>query len=120
MSFITSETICALSTAPGIGGIAVIRISGEKAFEITDKIFSKSISQTETHTIHFGKIIQEDKSILDEVLLTVLHQGKSFTGENTVEIACHGSNFIQQELLSLLIKNGCRLANPGEFTMRAF
>jgi tRNA modification GTPase len=120
MNFPSNETICALSTAPGIGGIAVIRISGEKAFEITDKIFSKSISQAETHTIHFGKIIQEDKSILDEVLLTVLHQGKSFTGENTIEIACHGSNFIQQELLSLLIKNGCRLANPGEFTMRAF
>ncbi len=120
MSFLSSETICALSTAPGIGGIAVIRISGENAFEITDKIFSKSISEVESHTVHFGKIIQKDQSILDEVLVTVLHKGKSFTGENTVEIACHGSNFIQQEILSLLIQSGCRLANPGEFTMRAF
>jgi tRNA modification GTPase len=120
MNFSSNETICALSTAPGVGGIAIIRISGEAAFEITDKILSKSISQVESHTVHFGKIKHEDKSILDEVLVTVLHKGKSFTGENTVEIACHGSNFIQQELLSLLIKNGCRLANPGEFTMRAF
>ncbi len=120
MNFPSNETICALSTAPGIGGIAVIRISGEKAFEITDRIFSKSISDVASHTVHFGKILLEDSSILDEVLVTVLHQGKSFTGENTVEIACHGSNFIQQELLSLLIKNGCRLAKPGEFTMRAF
>ena len=120
MSFLSSETICALSTAPGIGGIAVLRISGENAFEIADKIFSKSISEVESHTVHFGKIVQKDKSILDEVLVTVLHKGKSFTGENTVEIACHGSNFIQQEILSLLIHSGCRLANPGEFTMRAF
>ncbi len=120
MSFLSAETICALSTAPGIGGIAVVRVSGEKAFEITDKIFSKSISQVESHTVHFGKIRQKDKTILDEVLVTVLHKGKSFTGENTVEIACHGSNFIQQELLSILIQNGCRLATPGEFTMRAF
>jgi tRNA modification GTPase len=120
MSFFTSETICALSTAPGIGGIAVVRVSGESAFEITERIFSKSIVNVASHTVHFGKIKHEDDSILDEVLVTILHKGKSFTGENTVEIACHGSNFIQQELLSLLIKNGCRLANPGEFTMRAF
>lgn len=117
---LNQDTICALSTAPGIGGIAVLRVSGEKAFEITNKIFSKDISKVETHTVHFGKIANNDKSILDEVLVTVLHQGKSFTGENTVEIACHGSNFIQQEILSLLIQSGCRLANPGEFTMRAF
>ena len=71
MSFLSSETICASSTAPGIGGIAVIRISGENAFVITDKIFSKSISEVESHTVHFGKIIQKDKSILDEVLVTV-------------------------------------------------
>jgi tRNA modification GTPase len=118
--FENQDTICALSTAPGIGGIAVLRVSGEKAFEFVNKIFSKDISQVNSHTVHFGKIFHADKSILDEVLVTVLHQGKSFTGENTVEIACHGSNFIQQEILSLLIQSGCRLATPGEFTMRAF
>jgi tRNA modification GTPase len=114
-----NDTICALSTANGIGAIAVIRVSGEQALEIVSSIFSKDLSQVATHTAHFGRIRNEEE-IIDEVLLTVLHGGKSFTGEPTVEIACHGSTYIQQQILQLLITKGCRTAQPGEFTMRAF
>ncbi len=114
-----SDTICALSTANGMGAIAVIRVSGEKAFDIVSSIFSKDLNQVGTHTAHFGRI-RNGEEIIDEVLLTVLHGGKSFTGEPTVEIACHGSTYIQQQILQLLIAQGCRTAQPGEFTMRAF
>ena len=114
-----NDTICALSTANGIGAIAVIRVSGEKAFDIVSSIFSKDLNQVGTHTAHFGRI-RNGEEIIDEVLLTVLHGGKSFTGEPTVEIACHGSTYIQQQILQLLITKGCRTAQPGEFTMRAF
>ena len=114
-----NDTICALSTANGMGAIAMIRVSGEKALEIVSSIFSKDLSQVATHTAHFGSIRNEEE-IIDEVLLTVLHGGKSFTGEPTVEIACHGSTYIQQQILQLLIAKGCRTAQPGEFTMRAF
>ncbi len=118
--FNTQDTICALSTAAGSGAIAVIRVSGPKAFEITEGIFSKPISSAASHTAHFGRVMRSDNSVLDEVLLTVLHAGKSFTGEQTVEIACHGSQYIQQEILKLLLQKGCRMAEAGEFTMRAF
>jgi tRNA modification GTPase len=114
-----NDTICALSTANGMGAIAVIRISGKKAFEIVSFVFSKDLSNVGTHTAHFGRI-RKGEEIIDEVLLTVLHEGKSFTGEQTVEIACHGSVYIQQQILQLLTANGCRMAEPGEFTMRAF
>lgn len=114
-----NDTICALSTANGMGAIAVIRVSGEQALEIVSSIFSKDLSQVATHTAHFGRI-RNGEEIIDEVLLTVLHGGKSFTGEPTVEIACHGSTYIQQQILQLLIAKGCRTAQPGEFTMRAF
>jgi tRNA modification GTPase len=114
-----NDTICALSTANGMGAIAVIRISGKKAFEIVSTVFSKDLSNVGTHTAHFGRI-RKGEEIIDEVLLTVLHEGKSFTGEQTVEIACHGSVYIQQQILQLLTANGCRMAEPGEFTMRAF
>ena len=114
-----SDTICALSTANGMGAIAVIRVSGEKAFDIVSSIFSKDLNQVGTHTAHFGRL-RNGEEIIDEVLLTILHGGKSFTGEPTVEIACHGSTYIQQQILQLLIAQGCRTAQPGEFTMRAF
>ncbi len=115
-----NDTICALSTASGLGAIAVIRISGAEAFEITNRVFTKNIAEVPSHTAHFGRIKTHEGIIIDEVLLTVLKEGKSFTGENTVEIACHGSTYIQQEILQLLILSGCRMAQPGEFTMRAF
>ncbi len=115
-----NDTICALSTANGAGAIAVIRISGPGALEIASSIFSKSIVDVASHTAHFGRIRDKSGRIIDEVLLTVLREGQSFTGEATVEIACHGSVYIQQQVLQLLIQQGCRMAEPGEFTMRAF
>ncbi len=115
------STICAISTAHGVGGIAVIRVSGEKAFAVVDNIFSskKKLEEAESHKSVFGTIRDDDK-VLDEVLVTVFKNPHSFTGEDTVEIACHGSIFIQQRLLQLLVEAGAELAKPGEFTQRAF
>jgi len=113
-------TICALSTAPGMGAIALIRISGPEAIAIATKITGKNFDSFTSHSAHFARIKRADKSIIDEVVVTVFHEGKSFTGEATFEIACHGSTFIQQEILRLLLENGCSMAAPGEFTMRAF
>ena len=117
-------TICAISTAPGVGGIAVIRISGELAFTACDAIFKPftagvTVSAMAPNTIRFGQIVA-DHELVDEVLVSVFHAQHSFTGENVVEIACHGSQFIQQEILKLVLAQGCRLAQPGEFTQRAF
>jgi len=117
-------TICAISTAPGVGGIAVIRVSGEQAFAICDKLFKPlaeeiSIATMSANTVRFGQIVN-DTELVDDVLVSVFHAPHSFTGEHVVEIACHGSQFIQQEILKLLLTKGCRLANPGEFTQRAF
>ena len=117
-------TICAISTAPGVGGIAVIRISGEQAFTACDAIFKPftagvTVSAMAPNTIRFGQIVA-DNELVDEVLVSVFHATHSFTGENVVEIACHGSQFIQQEILKLVLAQGCRLAQPGEFTQRAF
>ena len=119
MKPISDETICALSTPPGVGGIAVLRISGPQAVEITQKIFSKNISDAPTHKVLHGWIISENEKV-DEVVLTLFRGPRSFTGENTVEIACHGSAFIQQRILELLLSNGAKMAGPGEFTMRAY
>ncbi len=114
------DTICALSTANGMGAIAVIRVSGKDALAIVSRIFSKSLVDVPSHTAHFGVIKNAEGTLIDEVLATVFQGNKSFTGEPTVEIACHGSVYIQQEILQLLLESGCRLANPGEFTMRAY
>lgn len=114
------DTICALATPNGTGAIGIIRISGKGAIAITAKIFSgKNLLQANTHTAHFGKIIF-DKQIIDEVLATVFVEPKSYTGENTVELSCHGSPYILQRVLEVLVSNGARLAQPGEFTLRAF
>ncbi|PKR80370.1 tRNA uridine-5-carboxymethylaminomethyl(34) synthesis GTPase MnmE [Brumimicrobium salinarum] len=117
---IEKDTICALSTANGVGAIAVIRVSGDEALALTSKIFSKDLTKVDSHTVHFGTIRDDENKVIDEVLVTVLKEGKSFTGENTTEIACHGSTYIQQQILNLLFKAGCRMAKPGEFTMRAY
>ncbi|RFC55005.1 tRNA uridine-5-carboxymethylaminomethyl(34) synthesis GTPase MnmE [Brumimicrobium aurantiacum] len=117
---IEKDTICALSTANGVGAIAVIRVSGEDALKITSAIFSKDLTKVDSHSVHFGTIRDAEQKVIDEVLVTVLKEGKSFTGENTTEIACHGSSYIKQQILNLLFKAGCRMANPGEFTMRAY
>jgi len=116
----STSTICALATAPGIGAIAVIRLSGQDAITICNKVFfGKDLTQVESHTAHFGTIRDNDK-IVDEVLVTVFKGKKSFTGENAVEISTHGSPYIQQQVIQLLLKNGAEQAGPGEFTLRAF
>ena len=114
-----SESICAISSPPGIGGVSLIRISGPDSFFIVEKIFSKSLKDTSGYQVLYGKII-EKKQIIDDVIVTVFKNPHSFTGENTVEINCHGSTFIQQKIIELLINNGARLALPGEFSKRAF
>ena len=114
------DTICAPATAGGVGAIGVIRVSGNNAIKIVDEVFSgKNLSEQASHTIHFGKIMDATKT-LDEVLASVFVSPKSYTGENTIELSCHGSPFIQQQILQLLVSKGCRMAKPGEFTLRAF
>lgn len=114
-------TICAISTPYGTGGIAVVRVSGEESISIVDRLFRGrvALSAAKGGTVHFGRIEREGE-VLDEVLCSVFRAPHSFTGEDTVEIACHGSLYIQQELLRWLIDAGCRAAEPGEFTRRAF
>ena len=115
------RAICAISTAYGTGGIAVIRVSGEGCIAIVDTLFHgrTSLHEAQANTVHFGRIAR-DGEVLDEVLCSVYRAPHSFTGEDTVEIACHGSLFIQQEMLRWLIDGGCSAAEPGEYTRRAF
>lgn len=115
------STICAISTPHGIGGIAVIRVSGPQAISAVDSMWKgKSLAQATTHTAHLGQIIRPDGTPLDQAVATVYRTPRSFTGDDTVEISVHGSLYIQQELLRQLIHAGCRMAEPGEFTRRAF
>jgi tRNA modification GTPase len=115
-----SDTIVALATAQGISAIAVIRLSGKEALTITDKIFKgKRLEIQPTHTIHFGNLVDGSR-IIDEVLVSIFREPNSFTKENAVEISCHGSPVIIKEIVKVLLKNGARLADPGEFTKRAF
>lgn len=113
-------TICALATAPGIGGIAVIRVSGADALRIVSTRFSKDLEAVESHRVVFGRLRDSAGSLLDECVATVFRGPASYTGEDTVELGIHGSPFIQQEAVRTLIDAGCRMAGPGEFTMRAF
>ena len=121
------NTICAISTPYGSGGIAVIRVSGESAIQIVDRLFHgrKSLTQVAAYTIHYGEIRRKSEDakgeeILDQVLVSVFRAPHSFTGEDVVEIACHGSIYIQQTLLHWLVDAGCHLDKAGEFTQRAF
>jgi tRNA modification GTPase len=115
-----NDTIVALATAPGIGAIAVIRLSGARAIDIVNSVFpKKNLLLQKTHTVHFGKI-EFENIVVDEVVVTLYRAPKSYTGEEVVEISCHGSPFIQDSLLQLMIQEGARLAKPGEFTQRAF
>lgn len=116
----THDTICALATPNGIGALAIIRISGENSLALLSKNFSKDLTTKSSHTAHFGHIQNDKGEWIDEVLVTVFEHGKSFTGEESAEIACHASPYIQQQIIQLLLQSGCRLAEPGEFTMRAF
>ncbi len=119
-----TDTICALSTAPGMAAIAVIRISGPASFEVTGRVFTPAeknmdIKTVRSHTIHLGTI-GSGSGILDEVLISFFRAPHSYTGEDVVEISCHGSVYIQQKVLELLVSYGLRMAKPGEFTLRAF
>lgn len=118
-----SEIICAISTPPGIGAIATIRLSGKGSIALVDKIFSspsnRKLSTAEANKLFFGRVI-DNGELLDEVLVTLFHSPRSYTGEESVEISCHGSPYIQQKLMELLISKGARLAKAGEFTRRAF
>ena len=114
------DTIVAVATAPGLGAIAVIRLSGEKAFEIIDSLFpSKKLLEQPSHTMHVG-VLTEGSNAIDEVVVSLFKGPKSYTGENVVEISCHGSPYIQQKIMQACINQGARPAKAGEFTQRAF
>jgi tRNA modification GTPase len=118
-----NDSIVALATPSGAGAISIIRVSGQNAIEIGASVFksikNKDLTQQKTHTLHLGHIIDEGKT-LDEVLISIFKGSNSYTGENTIEISCHGSTYIQQQIIQLLLRKGCRMANAGEFTLRAF
>ena len=120
---IPQDTIVALATPAGAGAIAVIRISGKEAITIAATVFrsinAKDITRQKSHTLHLG-FIEDEGKIYDQVLLSLFKGPNSYTGENTIEISCHGSTFIQQQIIQLLLRKGCRMANAGEFTLRAF
>ena len=118
-----NDTICALATAPG-GALGIIRISGVQALEILSRIFTKDLTTAQPNTIHYGHIVENlaipSSQLIDEVLVSVFRAPHSYTGEDSAEISCHGSRYILNKILELLIQNGCRMAEPGEFTQRAY
>ncbi|MDE6334630.1 MAG: tRNA uridine-5-carboxymethylaminomethyl(34) synthesis GTPase MnmE, partial [Muribaculaceae bacterium] len=115
------STICAISTPPGRGGIAVARVSGPRAIYIADSIWrGKPLAKAQSHTAHLGTVTAADGTPLDTAVATIYRSPASFTGENVVEISVHGSTYIQQQLLHTLVQAGCTMAEPGEFTRRAF
>ncbi len=121
---IDQSTICAIATSPGIGAIATIRISGENAISIANKVYSspsknKHLSNQAPNTVHFGSIVKNG-AVIDDVVVSIFKAPRSFTGEDVVEVSCHGAVYIQQKIVQLLVENGARLAKPGEFTQRAF
>jgi tRNA modification GTPase len=113
-----TDTICALATAPG-GALGIIRISGPQSLEILSHVFSKDLSNAKPNTIHYGHI-KDGTEIIDEVMVSIFRAPHSYTGEDSAEISCHGSRYILNKVLELLIQNGCRMAQPGEYTQRAF
>ncbi len=122
MHFHDEDTITALATAPGVGAISIIRISGSISFESVDQIFvgKQKIVNTPTHTIHYGKIVDRNNEIVDDVLVSVFRNPNSYTGEDSVEISTHGSSYIVEKIIAALVETGIRLAEPGEFSKRAF
>ena len=120
---IQNDTIVALASPSGSGAIAIIRVSGSDAITICKTVFKsisgKDISKQKSHTLHLGNIVDGEK-LIDQVLISIFKGINSYTGENTIEISCHGSTYIQQQIIQLLLRKGCRMANPGEFTLRSF
>ncbi len=119
----TEDTICAIATAPG-GALGIIRISGSQTFDCLNRIFRpmgrKPLAERRNHEAVFGHIVDNENGIIDEVLVTIFRSPNSFTGEDSAEISCHGSAYILQQVMQLLLQNGCRMARPGEYTQRAF
>lgn len=114
------DTIAAIATPPGIGAIGVLRLSGDQSFDIIQKLFpSKNLKKQAANTLHVG-YLKENENVLDEVVISLFKKPASYTGEDVIEISCHGSPFVQQQVLDALIRNGARLAKAGEFTQRAF
>lgn len=120
MNFLQNDVICALATPNGIGAIGIVRVSGKGSISIVSAIFNKNLSDSASHRLHFGVLQDKNENPIDEVLVSIFHEGKSFTGEESVEISCHGSKYIIQQIINTLLDKACRIANPGEFTMRAF
>lgn len=119
-NYYTADTICAISTPQGSGAIGIVRLSGAKSIHITEQIFKgKKLSQQKANTLHYGKIVSGNE-VIDEVVVSLFKGPASYTGEDIVEVSCHGSKFIQSEILKLLIQNGARMAGEGEFTFRAY
>jgi tRNA modification GTPase len=118
-----NDTICALATTPG-GALGIIRISGAQALEILSRIFTKDLTTVQANTIHYGHIVESvaipSSQVIDEVLVSIFRTPHSYTGEESAEISCHGSRYILNKVLELLVQNGCRMAEPGEFTQRAY
>ena len=113
-----NETICSLATAPG-GALGIIRVSGPQSLEILSRIFTKNLSEAQPNTIHYGHI-KDEVEIIDEVMVSIFRAPHSYTGEDSAEISCHGSRYILNKVLELLVQQGCRMAEPGEYTMRAY
>ncbi|HRW58056.1 MAG TPA: tRNA uridine-5-carboxymethylaminomethyl(34) synthesis GTPase MnmE, partial [Chlamydiales bacterium] len=120
MNYFSNDTIAAIATAPGDGAIAIIRLSGKKAFSIVNSLFSKDLNKMLSHTCHLGKFYDENKVLIDEVLLLIMKNPHSFTGEDVVEIHSHGGRIVTEKILKTLIQNGARAASAGEFSFRAF
>jgi len=119
-AYIPGETIAAIATAPGEGGVAIIRISGKEALDVAQKVFSGPIHTYKSHTAHYGRIVDSHGETIDEVLSLVMLEPRSYTGENTVEIHCHGGSLVSRHVLNAVLQAGARAAQPGEFTFRAY
>src|SRR4051794_37967811 len=118
--YVRGETIAAVATPPGEGGVAIIRISGDQAAKVAQTVYSGRLSAYQSHVMHFGKIIDRKKEVVDEVLIVVMKAPHSYTGEETVEIHCHGGGLITRRVLQTVLDAGARAALPGEFTFKAY
>ncbi|MDB2613742.1 tRNA uridine-5-carboxymethylaminomethyl(34) synthesis GTPase MnmE [Chlamydiales bacterium] len=115
-----NRTIAAIATPPGNGGVAIIRISGDQAFSIAGAVFSRTIENIPSHTVHFGQILTAEKTIIDDVLLVIMKGPKTFTGEDVIEIQCHGGHLVSRRVLNRVLEAGALPAEPGEFSFKAF
>ena len=120
MARMNEDTIAAIATAPGEGAISIVRVSGKKSFTIVGEVFSGDVASYASHSAHLGRVLSKSGGVIDEVLLLVMHEGRSYTGEASVEIMCHGGSFITQKVLARVLEAGARAAGPGEFSLRAF